>query len=202
MRDTFALLLHAIVIIVRLTRPGGVRSVVAESVLLRHQVLILNRGRKRAPNLQVADRVTAGLCTLLIRPARVLRLAIVLRPSTLLHFHKILIQQKYRMLFSPGRVRRPGPKGPTKQLIDAVVEMKRRNRSWGCKRIAQQIASPSASRSTKTWYVGFSQSISGQKRALEARHGFLLLVMPKTPYGPWTCFDASRRYFERTGFWW
>jgi putative transposase len=140
MRDTFALLLHAIVIIVRLTRPGGVRSVVAESVLLRHQVLILNRGRKRAPNLQVADRVTAGLCTLLIRPARVLRLAIVLRPSTLLHFHKILIQQKYRMLFSPGRVRRPGPKGPTKQLIDAVVEMKRRNRSWGCKRIAQQIA--------------------------------------------------------------
>ena len=35
---------------------------------------------------------------------------------------------------------RPGPKGPTKELIDAVVEMKRRNRTWGCKRIAQQIA--------------------------------------------------------------
>ena len=42
--------------------------------------------------------------------------------------------------FSPKRVRRPGPKGPTKELIDAVVEMKRRNRTWGCKRIAQQIA--------------------------------------------------------------
>jgi hypothetical protein len=27
-----------------------------------------------------------------------------------------------------------------KELIDAVVEMKRRNRTWGCKRIAQQIA--------------------------------------------------------------
>jgi hypothetical protein len=37
------------------------------------------------------------------------------------------------------RVRRPGPKGPTKQFIDAVVEMKRRNPTWGCKRIAQQI---------------------------------------------------------------
>jgi putative transposase len=69
-----------------------------------------------------------------------LRLAIVLKPSTLLHFHKILTQQKYRLLFSSGRVRRPGPKGPTQQLIDAVVEMKRRNRCWGCKRIAQQIA--------------------------------------------------------------
>jgi hypothetical protein len=52
----------------------------------------------------------------------------------------MLIQQKYRLLFSPNRVRRPGPKGPTKELIDAVIEMKRRNRTWGCKRIAQQIA--------------------------------------------------------------
>ncbi|HEX8878857.1 MAG TPA: hypothetical protein VF749_02455, partial [Candidatus Acidoferrum sp.] len=51
-----------------------------------------------------------------------------------------LTKQKYRLLFSPERVRRPGPKGPTKALIDAVVEMKRRNRTWGCKRIAQQIA--------------------------------------------------------------
>src|SRR5947199_347817 len=71
-----------------------------------------------------------------MRPARVLRSAVVLKTSTLLHFHKMLIKQKYRLLFSPKRVRRPGPKGPTKELIDAVVEMKRRNRTWGCKRIA------------------------------------------------------------------
>jgi hypothetical protein len=45
------------------------------------------------------------------------------------------------MLFSSKQVRRPGPKGPTKELIDALVEMKRRNRTWGYKRIAQQIAS-------------------------------------------------------------
>jgi len=75
-----------------------------------------------------------------MRPARVLRSAIALKTSTLLHFHKMLVQQKYRLLFSPKRVPRPGPKGPTKELIDAVVEMKRRNRTWGCKRIAQQIA--------------------------------------------------------------
>ena len=35
--------------------------------------------------------------------------------------------------------RRPGPKGPKKELIAAVVEMKRRNPNWGCPRIAQQI---------------------------------------------------------------
>src|SRR4029077_9881612 len=46
----------------------------------------------------------------------------------------------YRLLFSPRRGRRPGPKGPAKELIDAVVEMKRRNPGWGCPRIAEQIA--------------------------------------------------------------
>src|SRR5438093_66262 len=131
MRDIFTLFLHAIVTIIRLGQPGGLRSVVAESVLMRHQVLILNRGRKRAPNLRASDRIIAGLCTLLMRPARVLRSAVVFKTSTLLHFHKMLIKQKYRLLFSPKRVRRPGPKGPTKELIDAVVEMKRRNRTWG-----------------------------------------------------------------------
>jgi putative transposase len=75
-----------------------------------------------------------------MRSARVLRSAVVLKTSTLLHFHKMLIQHKYRLLFSPKRVRRPGPKGPAKELIDAVVEMKRRNCTWGCKRIAEQIA--------------------------------------------------------------
>jgi len=53
--------------------------------------------------------------------------------------HHLLTKRKYRMLFSSKRGARPGPKGPAKELIDAVVEMKRRNPSWGCPRIAQQI---------------------------------------------------------------
>jgi putative transposase len=127
MRDVVILFVHVLVTAVRLARPGGLRSVVAESVLVKHQLQILNRGRKRAPNLRAADRILAGLCTLFMRPARVLRAAIVLKPSTLLHFHNVLKKRKYRMLFSAQRCRRPGPQGPKKELIDAVVEMKRRN---------------------------------------------------------------------------
>jgi len=125
---------------IRLAKPGGVRSVIAESVLIWHQLLILNRGRKRAPNLRAGDRIIAGLCTLFIRRARILRSAIVLKPSTLLTLHQVLTSRKYRLLFSSKCGRRPGPKGPTKELIDAVVETKRRNPTWGCPRIAQQIA--------------------------------------------------------------
>ena len=140
MRDLVILFVHLIVTVARLARPGGLRSVVAESALVRYQLLVLNRGRKRAPNLRAADRIIAGLCTLFMRPARVLRSAIVLKPSTLLHLHSVLKKRKYRLLFAPERRRRPGPKGPKKDLIDAVVAMKRRNPGWGCPRIAQQIA--------------------------------------------------------------
>lgn len=138
MRDVVILFVHLIVTVVRLVR-GGLRSVVAESVLIKHQLLILNRGRKRAPTLRAAERMIAGLCTLFMSPARFLRSAIVLKPSTLLHLHQVLAKRKYRMLFSPKRTRQPGPKGPNRELIEAVVALKWRNPGWGCPRIAQQI---------------------------------------------------------------
>jgi transposase InsO family protein len=58
----------------------------------------------------------------------------------LLRFHDSLKKRKYRWLFSSGGHRRPGPKGPSKELIDAIVEFKRRNPRVGCPRIAQEIA--------------------------------------------------------------
>src|SRR5262249_51463010 len=68
-----------------------------------------------------------GLCTLFMRPARVLRSAILLKPSTLLRLHKLLKKQKYHMLFASKSGSRPGAPGPKQELIDAVVEMKQRN---------------------------------------------------------------------------
>ena len=55
--------------VARLPRPGGARSVIAESVLVKHPLLILNRSRTRSPNLRPADRVVAGLRAVFIRPA-------------------------------------------------------------------------------------------------------------------------------------
>src|ERR1700726_4743643 len=109
MRDVVILFVHLIVTAVRLARPGGVRSVVAESVLVKHQLLILNRSRKRAPHLRVSDRVVAGLCTLPIRPIRLAHSAVVLKPSTLLHFHRVLKKWTYRLLFSPRSQQSPVP---------------------------------------------------------------------------------------------
>ena len=139
MRDLAVLFLHLLATVARLAGPGGARSVVAESVLVKHQLLILNRPRKRSPNLRPSDRAVAGLCALLMRPGRVIRSAIVFKPSTLLSLHRALIQRKYRRLFSSRGPMKPGPKGPSQDVIAAVVDMKQRNPIWGCPRIAQQI---------------------------------------------------------------
>jgi putative transposase len=116
MRALLILFVHLIVTLARLATPGGLRSVVAESVLILHQLLVLSRGRKRAPNLRAADRIIAGLCTLFMRPARVLRSAIIVKFSTLLH-HSLLRKRKYRFLFSSERRPRPGPKEQRKLFL-------------------------------------------------------------------------------------
>src|ERR1700746_1527904 len=111
MRDLFLVVVHVGATILRVVQPGGVRAVIAESVLAKHQLLILNRSRRRAPNLRTRDRLIAGFCSLWIRPTRLRRVAIAFRPSTFLNFHRAMVQRKYRLLFSAEPGSKPGPKG-------------------------------------------------------------------------------------------
>jgi hypothetical protein len=46
MRDNLILFFHLIITVICVTRPGGARSIVAESVLLKHQLLIVTRPRR------------------------------------------------------------------------------------------------------------------------------------------------------------
>src|SRR5258708_38119501 len=140
MSSLFSLIAHLLVTLARLAKPGGLGAVVAESLAVKHQLLILRRARRRAPQLTSSDRLILGICTLLVSPKRLSKIAVILKPSTLLYFHRALVKRKYRLLYSPRKRRLPGPKGPSKELIDAVVEMKRRNPRFGCRKIAEQIS--------------------------------------------------------------
>ena len=103
MCDLLMLTVHLVVTTFRMMRPGGARSVIAESLLLKHQLLILKRPRRRAPDLRPIDRIIAGLCVGFMGPARLLRSAIILKPATILRFHRALVKRKYQDLFSPKR---------------------------------------------------------------------------------------------------
>ena len=83
-----------------------------DRVVVKHQLLILNRARKRSPNLCTADRVVAGRCAVFMQPGRLIRSAIVFDPSTRLNLHQALIQGKCWQLFSSSRPTKPGLKSP------------------------------------------------------------------------------------------
>ena len=139
MKEAMILVFHLLTTIAKLLGPGGSKAVIAESLLLKHQLLVHRRSRKRSPNLLVHDRALLGFWTLFLIPRRMARAAIIIKPSTLLRFHAALKRRKYRLLYSAKKRGKPGPKGPSKEVIDAIVAIKRRNPRFGCPRIAQQI---------------------------------------------------------------
>jgi hypothetical protein len=162
-REVIILAVHLLVTLAKLLRPGGVRAVAAESLLLKHQLLISNRSRQRAPNLTSVDRFVLGFTTLFVRPHRLSKLGAVVRPATLLRFHQTLIRGKYRRLFSSSASprRKPGPRGPSAELIAAIIALKRRNTHFGCVRIAQQI--------TRSFGVEIDKDVV--RRVLAKHHG-------------------------------
>jgi hypothetical protein len=98
MKDLLILLAHLLTAIAKLLGPGGARAVIADSLLMKQQLLVINRSRRRAPNLSALDRFLSGFCSLLLDPRRILRAAVIIRPSTLLRFHALLKSRKYRLL--------------------------------------------------------------------------------------------------------
>ena len=55
------LLTHQLTTIAKLLGPGGARAVVADSLLMKQQLLIIHRSRRRAPNLSTLDRFLFGV---------------------------------------------------------------------------------------------------------------------------------------------
>jgi putative transposase len=194
MKDLLLLIVHLLTTIAKLLAPGGIRAVVAESLLLKHQLLIVNRPQRRRASLCGWDRLLLGVTTLVVNPNRIRKLAVILKPATF-KFHQALIKQKYRLLFSSPHRRRPGPKGPSKELIAAIVEMKRRNPRFGCPRIAQEIA--------HTFGVDINKDVvrpvpgpgSGAHRGSPSSD------TSRTVFGAWTCFAVNPFCSRAIGFW-
>jgi hypothetical protein len=79
MRLLFTLIAHLLVTLAKLARPGGLAAVAAESLAVKHQLLIMKRQECRAPNLTPWDRLALGACAHFVSPklssAKILALA-------------------------------------------------------------------------------------------------------------------------------
>jgi len=157
------LLAHLLTTVAKLLGPGGARAVVADSLLMKQQLPVIHRSRRCAPNLTALDRFLLGFWSLFLNPRRIQQAAVIIRPSTLFKFHDLLKKCKYRLLYSSTRKGKPGPKGPSPKLIQAIVELKRRNARFGCLRIAQQI--------NKTFGINIDKDIVRRVLAAHYRPG-------------------------------
>ena len=139
MIEKFELLIHFIVTLIKLSKPGGVKVVMAETQAMKQQLIVMNRGKRRAPKLTSFDRIFFGLMAFIMGEKRLHKVSVILKPATILKFHKALVQRKYRGLFSNKARGKPGRKPRDKALIELVIEMRQRNPGVGYGRIAMQI---------------------------------------------------------------
>lgn len=139
MLEIIELLTHFTVTFIKLLKPGGVKVVMAETIAMKQQLIVMNPRRKRALSLATSDRFLFGLLGMLIGQCRLQKIAVIIKPATILAFHKSLVKRKYSLLYSNKKKKVPGRKSEDQVLIDLVVDMKKRNRSFGYGRISMQI---------------------------------------------------------------
>lgn len=119
--------------------PKGRKKLLAENIALRQQLMSLTRNRTRAPDLFFSERFSFGLLAFFISPKRLKKISILLKPATILNYHRALVKSKYSILFRNKNPKKPGRKGPSQDLINVIIEMKRRNPRFGYLRITMQI---------------------------------------------------------------
>ena len=78
MKDLLILLAHLLTTVAKLLGPGGARAVVADSLLMKQQLLVISRSRRRAPNLSAHDRFLPGFWSLLLNPRRIQRAVVII----------------------------------------------------------------------------------------------------------------------------
>jgi hypothetical protein len=113
MKDLLVLLAHLLTTIAKLLGTGSAKAIVADSLFMKQQLLVLNRGRRRAPNLTALDHFLLGFWSLFLNPRHFQRAAVIIKPSTLLKLHRVFKEQKYRRLYSSGRKIKPGSNDAT-----------------------------------------------------------------------------------------
>ncbi|WP_042430263.1 integrase core domain-containing protein [Streptacidiphilus anmyonensis] len=116
--------------------PMGEREKEVETLVLRHQLLVLQRQVGRPVFTDVDRAVLAGLLHHL-PGERLRRLLLLVRPDTILRWHRDLLRRRHAAACVPKRRGRP----PTVRSIRALVlRLARENPSWGYRRIHGELA--------------------------------------------------------------
>lgn len=111
---------HFVACFIKLLSPGGIKSIAAENLILRQQLIVINRTRLRSPRLTQTDRTLFAILAQIVSQHRLRKLAIIVKPATILNFHRALVNRKYRLLYSCAS-QKYNRIAPTPNLIDIFM---------------------------------------------------------------------------------
>ncbi|WP_330479979.1 integrase core domain-containing protein [Streptomyces sp. NBC_00724] len=116
--------------------PMSERDKDIEILALRHQILVLQRQAGKAAFTNTDRALLAGLLQHL--PMDKLRqLPLLVRPDTILRWHRDLLKRRHAAICAPKRRGRP----PTvRSMRTLVIRLARENSSWGYRRIHGELA--------------------------------------------------------------
>lgn len=95
MKALIIIILNLIWVLLKIIKPGGSRALISENLILKQQLMVLTKKRKRSPNLTSFDRIVLAVGSVLINPSRLTQLAVVISHQTLLKFHRAMVKRKY-----------------------------------------------------------------------------------------------------------
>ena len=110
---------------------------IAEILILRHQLAVLQRRQPRRPNLDWADRALLATLLAVIPKARRQALRLLVTPDTVLRWHRDIVRRRWAARSKRGRTGRPATRRNIKAL---VLRLARENPGWGYRRIHGELA--------------------------------------------------------------
>jgi putative transposase len=154
---------------------------IAEILILRHQLTVLQERQPCRPKLTWADRALLAILLGVIPKARRHGLRLLVTPDTMLRWHRDIVRRRWAARSMRGKAGRPATRRNIKTL---VLWLARENPGWGYRRIHGELAGlgvkiaastvweilkkagidPAPRRSTLTW----SQFLRSQAEAILA----------------------------------
>jgi transposase len=110
---------------------------IAEILLLRHQLAVLQRRQPRRPDLDWADRALHATLLAVIPKVRHYGLRLLVSPDTIVRWHRDIVRRRWAARSIRGKTGRPA----TRRNINALVlRLARENTDWGYRRIHGELA--------------------------------------------------------------